>query len=644
MDKIKIEFPDGSIKEFDKGVTGYEIAASIGERLAKDALAIKVNGILKDLYSKIEEDAKIRVITFKDKEGKEIFRHSAAHVLADAVLRVFPNAKLTIGPSIDNGFYYDFDVENPFTEKDLEKIEAEMKKIVDQDIKFERIEPETKEEAKEILAKHHKGNEYKLELIDDLGDEKATFYRHGSFVDLCRGPHVPSTGKIKAFKLTKIAGAYWRGDAKNKQLQRIYGVAFPGKKELNEYLKLLKEAESRDHRKLGHELELFSIHDEGPGFPFMLPKGVILKDELIKYWKELHRKYNYKLVQTPIILNRKLWETSKHWFNYKENMYTLKIDNEDFAVKPMNCPGGMLVYKEKVHSYKELPLRLGELGIVHRHELSGALSGLFRVRVFTQDDAHHFMTEGQMKDEVNFLIDLYQEVYGKFGFKYHVELSTRPEKSIGTDEQWEFLTNTLKEVMEKRKMDYKINEGDGAFYGPKIDFHLYDCLGRTWQCGTIQLDMAQPENFDLRYMGEDGTMDHRPIMLHRVVYGSIERFMGILIEHFAGKFPLWLAPEQVRIITVSQKFEKYANEIKEKYFDSNIRVELDNRAESIPKKVRDAQAMKIPLILTIGEKETSSRTVAVRTMDNEVRFGIDSDMLLEKIKNSISKREMEFRL
>ncbi len=642
--KVKIEFPDGSKKEFDKGVTGYDIAKAIGERLARDALAIDVDGKLKDLHSKVEHNAKIKIITYNSPEGKDVFRHSAAHVMADAVLKAFPKAKLTIGPTIEDGFYYDFDVDKPFTEEDLKKIEKEMEKIVAEDHKFIRLQPKSKKESVELLKKNQGHNEYKLELVNELGEGEISFYQHGKFVDLCRGPHLPSTGKIKAFKLTKIAGAYWRGDAKNKQLQRIYGVAFPDKKELDAYLKMLEEAEKRDHRKIGRELELFSIHDEGPGFPFFLPKGVIIKDELIKYWKELHRKHNYLLIETPIALNRKLWETSKHWFNYKSNMYTFVIDGEDFAIKPMNCPGGMLVYKEKIHSYKEFPLRVGELGKVHRHELSGTLSGLFRVRVFTQDDAHHFMTEAQMKSEVKFLMNLFEEVYAKFNFEYHMELSTRPAKSIGTDKQWELLTSTLKEVLDETGKNYKINKGDGAFYGPKIDFHLKDCLGRTWQCGTIQLDMAQPENFDLKYMGEDGTTEHRPVMLHRVVYGSIERFLGILIEHFAGKFPLWLSPVQVRIMTVSQKFGEHAEKLKQKFFDAGIRVELDNRAESIPKKVLEAQMEKIPLMLTVGEKEIANDTVAVRTLDGQVKFGVKKEDFIVKVKENIEKRKLKFNL
>ncbi|MBN2422127.1 threonine--tRNA ligase [Candidatus Woesearchaeota archaeon] len=639
MAKVKIEFPDGSKKEFEKGISGADIAESIGERLAQAALGIVVNGKLKDLSSKIEENAKIRIITFKDKEGKEIFRHSTSHIMADAIKRIFPDAKLTIGPAVEEGFYYDIDKANPFTPEDMKKIEEEMHKIVKEDSKFIRLDVD-----KNQALQKFRHNPYKTELINDLGDEQCSIYEHGKFYDLCRGPHIPSTGKIKAFKLTKIAGAYWRGDAKNKQLQRIYGVAFPDKKELKDYLNLLEEAEKRDHRKLGKELELFSVHDEGPGFPFFLPKGIIVKNELIKYWREIHRKEEYVEIQTPILLNKALWERSGHWTNYRDNMYTTKIDNEDYAIKPMNCPGGMLVYKEKIHSYKELPLRVGELGIVHRHEMSGVLAGLFRVRVFTQDDAHHFMTEDQMKSEVRFLMDLYERVYTKFGFEYHVELSTRPEKSTGTDEQWDFLTKTLKEVLDESKKEYKINEGDGAFYGPKIDFHLKDCLGRTWQCGTIQLDMSMPERFELTYMGKDGTQNHRPVMLHRVVYGSLERFMGIIIEHFAGKFPLWLSPVQVRILTVADRFEDYAKKIKDKFFDKDIRIEIDSRSESISKKVREAQLQKIPIILTVGEKEEQNNTIAVRTLDGKIKFGMKPAHLLEKLSENIKKREMKFEL
>ncbi|MBD3202674.1 threonine--tRNA ligase [Candidatus Woesearchaeota archaeon] len=639
MEKITIEFPDKSKKEYDKGISGIRIAESIGKRLAKDAVAIKVNDELKDLSHAIKKDAKIRIITYDDDEGKEIFRHSASHVMADAIKRIFPKAKLTIGPAVQDGFYYDIDKKKPFTPEDMEKIEKEMEKIVNKDFNFKRLDIK-KDEAQ----KKFKENPYKLELINDLGDDTISIYKHGEFFDLCRGPHVPSTGKIKGFKLTKIAGAYWRGDAENKQLQRVYGIAFPSKKELKNYLKMLKEAEKRDHRKIGKDLELFSIHEEGPGFPFFLPNGMVIKNELIKYWREEHRKEGYVEIETPIILNRKLWERSGHWDNYRENMYTTKIDGEDYSIKPMNCPGGMLVYNEKVHSYKELPLRVGELGIVHRHELSGVLTGLFRVRSFTQDDAHIFMTKEQIKDEIIILMDLFDKFYGKFDFRYKVELSTRPEKSIGSKEHWEFTTEQLKKALEEKKIEYEIREGEGAFYGPKIDFHLKDCIGRTWQCGTIQLDMSLPERFDLTYMGKDGTQDHRPFMIHRVVYGSIERFMGILIEHYKGKFPLWLSPQQAVILTVADRFSGYAEKIRTSFFKEGIRIEVDSRSESIGKKVREAQLRKIPLILTVGEKEETNKTIAVRTLDGKVRFGMDPEMLKKKIMKNIADRKKDFNI
>jgi threonyl-tRNA synthetase len=510
-----------------------------------------------------------------------------------------------------------------------------MGKIVAENADFIRLNVSL-EEAK----KKFKDNTYKLELIKNLRDQQYTIYQHGKFFDLCRGPHVPNSSKIKAFKLTKVAGAYWRGDAKNRQLQRIYGIAFPDKKELREYLELLKEADKRDHRKLGRELEIFSIHEEGPGFPFFLPKGIIIKNELVQYWREIHRKAGYVEIQTPIMLNRALWECSGHWANYRQNMYLTEIDGEEYAIKPMNCPGGMLVYKEKVHSYKELPMRVGEIGVVHRHELSGVVTGLFRVRVFTQDDAHIFMREEQIKDEIKGVMKLMEEVYGKFGFSYHVELSTRPEKSIGTNEQWEHATHGLKSALDETGFKYKINEGDGAFYGPKIDYHLKDCIGRTWQCGTIQLDMSLPERFALTYMDKDGRQDKKPVMIHRVVFGSIERFMGILIEHFAGKFPLWLSPVHARVLTISDRFESYAKKIYQIYFDAGLRVEVDLRTESIGKKVRDAQNEKIPLILTAGEKEEATQTLAVRTLDGKIKFDVKVAQLLSDIKENIGKRDI----
>jgi len=636
---VTLEFPDGTKKEFEKGISGKEIAQSIGPRLAQAALAIEVDGKVKDLSAKVDTDSRIRILTYEDKQGKEVFRHSAAHVLADAIMRVFPDAKLTIGPAVDDGFYYDIDKASPFTPEDMKKLEDQMAKVVSENLEFRRLEV-----AKEEAARRFASNPYKMEMINELGDEQCSVYEHGDFADLCRGPHVPSTGYIKAIKLTKIAGAYWRADAKNKQLQRVYGIAFPSKKELDEHLKLLEEAEKRDHRKLGKELELFSIHDEGPGFPFFLPKGMVSKNELMNYWREEHRKAGYVELQTPIMLSRHLWETSGHWFHYKEHMYTTHIDNDDFAIKPMNCPGGLLVYKEKVHSYRELPLKVGELGIVHRHELSGVLAGLFRVRCFTQDDAHVFMREDQVKKEVLEVIELMKKIYGLFGFSYHVELSTRPAKSIGTDEAWEKTTAWLKEALDDAGFKYKVNPGDGAFYGPKIDFHLKDAIGRTWQCGTIQLDMNLPERFDITYMDKEGTQDKRPIMIHRVIYGSLERFMGILIEHFAGKFPLWLSPVQVRILTVADRFEEYAQKISSELFDAGIRVEVDARSESIGKKVREAQLQKIPIMLTVGEKEMADGTVALRTLDGKVVFGMKPAELKEKLLENIREKRKTIEL
>ncbi len=589
-----------------------DVAMMIGERLANDAVACKIDGKTTDLTTKLTKDAKIEILTFKDPEGREVFRHSASHVLAHAVKRVFPKTKLTIGPAVDDGFYYDFDVDKPFTTEDLSRIEEEMKKIVKDKIVFERLDAE-KGKAKEM----QKDEPYKLEMIDDLGDEKISLYKSGDFCDLCRGPHVPHTGKIKAFKLTKLAGAYWRGDAKNKQLQRVYGVAFPSKDELKAYLKLLEEAEKRDHRKLGKELDLYSFHDEGPGFPFIHPKGMVIWNELLDYWREVHTEDGYVEVKTPIILNKHLWETSGHWMNYRENMYLTKIDDQDYAIKPMNCPGGMIVYKNKLHSYRELPLKMGEIGLVHRHELSGVLAGMFRVRTFHQDDAHIFMTEEQIKDQILGVIRLAEKVYSTFGLSYHLELSTRPEKSVGTDEQWKAATDGLRGALVEHGQPFEINEGDGAFYGPKIDFHIKDALSRTWQCGTIQLDMSQPERFDLTYDGEDGKK-HRPVMIHRVVYGSLERFFGILVEHFAGKFPLWLSPVQARIITVADRFLPYADTVLKELKKNGIRAEIDPRSESVSKKIREGQISKINYLIVIGEAEETNKTINVRTRDNKV--------------------------
>lgn len=635
MPKINIRLSDGTEKQFEKGVTCMEVAESIGQKTRDEAVAALLNNEVVDLSRKIESDSELRFLTFSDPEGKEVFRHSASHVLAHAVKRVFPKTKLTIGPAVEDGFYYDFDVERPFTSENLDRIEEEMKKIVRENIVFERLDRVGAEEAKE-LQKHEP---YKLEMIDDLGDKHVTLYRNKDFVDLCRGPHVYSTGKIKAFKLTKLAGAYWRGDAKNRQLQRVYGVAFPAKEQLREYLRLLEEAEKRDHRKLGKELELFSFHDEAPGSPFIHAKGMVIWNELLDYWRELHRKDGYIELKTPIILNRSLWERSGHWENYRENMYFTKIDGMDYAIKPMNCPGGMLVYRSAMHSYRELPIKAAEIGLVHRHELSGVLSGMFRVRCFHQDDAHIFMSGEQIKEQILGVIRLSERIYSTFGLDFSLELSTRPEKSVGTDEQWEAATKGLRAALDEYGKEYKINEGDGAFYGPKIDFHIRDALGRTWQCGTIQLDMAMPERFDLTYEGKDGRK-HRPVMIHRTIYGSLERFFGIITEHFAGKFPLWLSPVQARLITVSDKFKDYAEKIMERMSGHGIRAELDLRSESVSKKVRDGQASKVNYMVVIGEQEEKNGTVNIRTRDNKVLGEKKADDFVRELLREIRERRL----
>lgn len=637
--KIKLTFPDGSHKEFQKGITGEEFAKSISEGLLRKAVCIKLDNELLDLTTPITKSGEIKVITFSDSEGKNVFRHSTSHLMAQAVLRLFPEAKLTIGPVVEEGFYYDIE-HAPFNPEDLIKIEEEMKKIVKEDLKIQRKELSTKEALE--LFKH---NEYKQEIIKNIEEfesessdkkDKVSIYTQGEFSDLCRGPHLQRTGMIKAFKLTKIAGAYWKGDAKNKQLQRIYGISFPEKKELEEYLKMLEEAERRDHKKIGKELDLFSFHEEGPGFPFFKPKGMIIWNALLDYWREMHRKYNYKEIKTPIMLSKLLWEKSGHWGYYRQNMYTSNIDNMEYAIKPMNCPGGMMAYAETIHSYRDLPLRMGEIGLVHRHELSGVLNGLFRVRCFHQDDAHIYMTEEQMKDEILSVLKLAEEMYATFGLSYHLELSTRPEKSVGTDEAWELSTNGLKSALDAIGKEYKINEGDGAFYGPKIDIHIKDALGRTWQCGTIQLDMNLPERFDLTYEGADGKK-HRPIMLHRVIYGSLERFFGILTEHYAGKFPLWLNPVQVRLLTIADRHNEYADKVYDILNDAGIRVEKDYRAETMNKKVRNAQLDQVNYIVVIGDKEAESGTVNVRTRDNVVQGEKELNSfvneLLEEIKS-----------
>lgn len=610
---IKVKLLDGSIKELEEGSDSYSLAALISKKLAKEAVAAKVNGKLVDLSCKLEENDQVEIVIADSEEGIEIIRHSTAHVMAQAVKRLYKNVQLAIGPTIKNGFYYDFDLDISLTQDDLKKIEEEMDKIISKDLKFTRQEVSRKEALKLMSEKNEY---YKIELINDLDENEQIFlYTQGDFTDLCRGPHIPSTRFIKAFKLTSVAGAYWRGDEKNEMLQRIYGVAFATKKELEKYEKLVEEAKKRDHRKLGRELKLFEIMDEGPGFPFFLPKGVVLKNILIDYWRKLHNEAGYVEIETPIMLNKDLWIRSGHWDHYKENMYTSMIDNKEFALKPMNCPGGMLVYKSETHSYRDLPLRVGELGRVHRHELSGALHGLMRVRAFTQDDAHIFMLPEQIKSEILGVVRLIDEVYGTLGFKYNVELSTRPEDSMGSDEEWNMAENSLKEALNEGGLDYKINEGDGAFYGPKIDFHIEDSLGRSWQCGTIQLDFQLPQRFELEYIGRDGEK-HRPIVIHRVIFGSIERFIGILIEHFAGKFPVWLAPVQVKVLPISDKFMDYSNEVMDKLRKAGIRCEIDARNEKTNYKIREARNERVPYMIIIGEKEKTRGDISVRSRKN----------------------------
>ena len=605
-----VKFP-GKEVQFDSAVTAYD-AARAAELISRDVLACRINGVVSDLTTPIDSDAEVELLTFDDKDGAHVLRHTASHVLAAAVKRLYPEVKLTIGPAIDNGFYYDFDSDVAFTPDVLEKLEAEMKKIVKENAKMERFTL-PREEALELM----KDEPYKVELINDLPEDAViSFYKMGDFTDLCAGPHLFSTGAIKAFKLTSCNSAYWRGDAKNKVLQRIYGTAFTTKEALKAYLDMIEEAKKRDHRKLGKELGLFAILDEGPGFPFFLPKGMVLRNTLIDYWREVHKRYGYVEISTPMMLNRQLWERSGHWDHYKDNMYTTVIDGTDFAIKPMNCPGGMLVYKLQPHSYRDLPLRMGELGLVHRHELSGALHGLFRVRCFTQDDAHIFMTWDQMKDEIKNVVRLFDEVYSVFGLSYEIEVSTMPEDHMGDVKDWDFATETLKEAVTEMGKTYVINEGDGAFYGPKLDFHISDCLGRTWQCGTIQLDMQLPERFELEYTGADNEK-HRPVMIHRVVLGSIERFIGVITEHFAGAFPLWLSPVQVEVLPVSNAFNDYGAEVAKKLDEAGIRVHLDDRNEKIGYKIREAQLQKTPYMLVVGEREKNDGTVSVRTRAGE---------------------------
>ena len=607
---INITLPDGSVRQYENGVTAFDVAESISPRLRKAMLLAEIDGERHDGFMPLEHDCSVKILTFDDADGKWTLRHTGSHILAQAVKKVRPEAKLAIGPAIDNGFYYDFDVDEPFTPDELAVIEKEMAKIVEEKLPLERFEL-PREEAIKYMA--DRNEPYKVELIEDLPEDAIiSFYKQGDFVDLCAGPHVENTGKVKNFKLMSIAGAYWRGSEKNKMLQRIYGTAFEKKSELDEYITRIEEAKKRDHRKIGRELGLFTIMDEGPGFPFFLPKGMVLRNTLIDYWREVHKRYGYVEISTPIILNRTLWERSGHWGHYKNNMYTTVIDDEDYAIKPMNCPGGMLVYKLEPHSYRELPLRCGELGLVHRHELSGALHGLFRVRCFTQDDAHIFMTREQMKDEIKGVATLFDEVYSLFGLKYTIELSTMPEDHIGTEEEWIENQEILKAAITEMGQEFIINEGDGAFYGPKLDFHLEDCLGRTWQCGTIQLDSQLPERFELEYMGADG-LKHRPVMIHRVVFGSIERFIGVITEHFAGAFPTWLSPVQVKVMAMTDRTADKAKEIADELEKMGLRVETDLRNEKIGFKIREAQMQKIPYMLIIGDKEAENGTVAVRS-------------------------------
>ena len=630
---VKITLKDKSVMEIENGASVYDAAKKISEGLARAALGARVDGEVKELTFKLDKDAELEILTFDDNDGRHILRHTASHVMAQAVKRLFPEVKLAIGPAIDNGFYYDFDYDKGFTPDDLAKIEAEMNKIVKENYKLERFEL-PREEAIEFMKE--KGEPYKVELIEDLPEDAViSFYRQGDFTDLCAGPHLFSTGTVKAFKLLNIAGAYWRGSEKNKMLQRIYGTAFTKKAEMQAYLDALEEAKKRDHRKLGRELGLFMMNDAGPGFPFFLPKGMILKNQLLDYWHELHAKNGYQEISTPIMLNRSLWETSGHWEHYKDNMYTTVIDEQDFAIKPMNCPGGILVYQAEPRSYRDLPLRMGELGLVHRHEKSGQLHGLMRVRCFTQDDAHIFMMPNQIKDEIKGVAKLIDEVYNLFGFKYHVELSTRPEDSMGSDEDWEMATDALRGALDELGLPYVVNEGDGAFYGPKIDFHLEDSIGRTWQCGTIQLDFQLPLRFNLEYTGDDGEK-HRPIMIHRVAFGSIERFIGILIEHFAGAFPVWLSPVQVQIIPISEKHFDYALKLKEIMDNNHIRSEVDLRNEKLGYKIREAQLKKTPYMLVVGDKEAQDGTVSVRSRK-------DGDLGISKTEDFVAKVAEEIK-
>ncbi len=635
---INVTLPDGSVKQFEAPVSCQQIAESISMGLARNAVAAEVNGAMCQMDKVVDCDAEFKVFTLKDENGLEVLRHSTAHLMAQAISHIWKNAKFAIGPAIKNGFYYDIDFEGDvIAPEDLEKIEKEMVEIVKQNL------PIVREEMPRLQALEffkQRGDQYKVEILSELDAETVSLYRQGDYVDLCRGPHMTSTGKLKVFKLTSIAGAYWRGDTKNKMLTRIYGTAFEKKQELDEYITRLEEAKRRDHRKLGRELDLFDIFDEGPGFPFFFPKGMILRNTLEDFWRKEHQKAGYVEIKTPMILNQELWHRSGHWDHYKDNMYVVKIDDEDYAIKPMNCPGGMLVYKRKPHSYRDLPERVAELGLVHRHELSGALHGLMRVRCFTQDDAHIFMTPDQIEGEIEGVVRLIDKIYSVFGFKYNLELSTRPEDSMGSDEQWETATNALKKALETLGKPYEINEGDGAFYGPKIDFHLEDSIGRTWQCGTIQLDFQMPERFDLTYVGQDGEK-HRPVMIHRVVFGSIERFIAILTEHYAGAFPLWLSPEQVKIVPISENQIDYAHSVCEKLVDLGIRASVDDRNEKMGYRIREAQLQKIPYMLVLGEKEKEAGIVAVRNRKKGDLGTMSFDDFSAKLQKEIAEKSSD---
>ena len=635
MADVKIILPDGSAKEYAAGTTLGEAVKQLSNSLAKKVLAANVNGELTDLREELVDGSEVAFLTFEEDGGKHTLRHTASHILAQAVKRLWPEAKLAIGPAIDKGFYYDIDMEHTLTPEDLGKIEKEMSRIVKENLPITKSVM-SRQEAIEFFKS--KNEDYKVELIEDLPEDAViSCYAQGDFIDLCAGPHVASTGKVKAFKLQSIAGAYWRGDEKNKMLQRIYGTAFEKKEELDAYLHLLEEAAKRDHRKLGKELGLFVIKEEGPGFPFFLPKGMALRNELENFWREVHHEFDYEEIRTPIILNKQLWETSGHWFHYRENMYTTIIDEEEYAIKPMNCPGGILVYQNEMHSYRDFPLRYAELGLVHRHELSGALHGLFRVRAFTQDDAHVFMLPDQMQSELMKVIELFDRIYSQFGLKYHVELSTKPDNAMGDDAIWEAATEALRNAIEAKGIDYVINPGDGAFYGPKLDYHIEDSLGRTWQCGTIQLDMNLPERFNVEYIGEDG-QKHRPIMIHRACFGSMERFIGILTEHYAGAFPTWMAPVQVKILPISEKHVEYAKELAKQMHRDYVRVEVDDRSEKIGYKIRQAQMAKVPYMLVVGDKEVEEGTVNVRKHGGDELGSVPFEEFFNSIKIEIKER------